>query len=107
MILESRSRNTIENALLTKQLVQPKPGERWLLVTSASHMPRSVGVFRRAGFPVEAHPVDWRTRGRADAFAPFGTLAAGLARTDTALHEWAGLVGYRLTGRTSELLPGP
>lgn len=107
VMLESRSRNTLENALLTKELAQPKPGERWLLVTSAYHMPRSVGVFRNAGFPVEAYPVDWRTRGRTDVFAPFGTLAAGLARTDTALHEWAGVVAYWLTGRTSELLPGP
>jgi uncharacterized SAM-binding protein YcdF (DUF218 family) len=105
--LESRARNTIENAALTKALVQPKPGERWLLVTSAHHMPRSIGLFRKAGFPVEAHPVDYRTRGKADLAGPLGSIAGGLARTDAALHEWAGLVVYWLSGHTSELFPGP
>ena len=42
-----------------------KSGERWLLVTSAFHMPRSVGLFRKAGFAVEPYPVDWRVGGRA------------------------------------------
>jgi uncharacterized SAM-binding protein YcdF (DUF218 family) len=51
--LEDRSRNTLENAVLSKAIAQPKPGERWLLVTSAHHLPRAVGVFRKAGFPVE------------------------------------------------------
>ena len=59
----THARNTVENAVLTKALVKPKPGERWLLVTSAHHMPRSVGVFRQAGFPVEAYPVDWISTG--------------------------------------------
>ena len=87
--------------------MQPKPSERWLLVTSAHHMPRSIGIFRKAGFPVEAHPVDFRTRGWQDLDGPFGSLAAGLARTDAAMHEWAGLFVYWLTERTSELFPGP
>lgn len=105
--LESRSRNTVENARFTRELLQPKIGDRWLLVTSAYHMPRSVGAFRRAGFAVQAYPVDWRTRGAADALAPFATLSAGLARTDAAVHEWAGLTAYWLTGRSADLLPGP
>lgn len=107
IVLERQARNTVENAVLTKALVQPKAGERWLLVTSASHMPRSVGIFRKAGFPVEAHPVDFRTRGRADLAATFGSLSAGMARTDAAVREWVGLVVYWLTGHSSELFPGP
>lgn len=103
--LERRSRNTAENARFTKELVQPKAGERWLLVTSAYHMPRSIGVFRREGFAVDAYPVDWRTAGPADALTPFATLSAGLARTDAAVHEWLGLLAYRLTGQTAKLLP--
>jgi uncharacterized SAM-binding protein YcdF (DUF218 family) len=102
--LEARARNTAENARFTKALVQPKAGERWLLVTSAYHMPRAVGIFRREGFAVEAYPVDWRTRA-ADAFTPFAALSAGLARTDAAVHEWLGLLAYRLTGQTAKLLP--
>ena len=104
---EDRSRNTIENARFSRELAAPKPGERWLLVTSGYHMPRAVGVFRQAGFPVEAYPVDWRTRGSVDYTRPFVTLADGLKRTDTAMREWVGLAVYWLTGQTSELFPGP
>ena len=107
VMLEGESRTTAENATLTRKIVQPKPGELWLLVTSAFHMPRSVGAFRQAGFDVEAYPVDWRTRGWVDAITPFDKLSAGLARSDVAVHEWTGLIAYWLTGRSSELFPGP
>jgi uncharacterized SAM-binding protein YcdF (DUF218 family) len=105
--LEDHSRDTLENARFTKELVQPKPGDRWLVVTSAHHMPRSIGVFRAAGFPVEAFPVDYRTRGTVDLLRPFGSLGEGLRRTDTATREWVGLLVYWLAGRTTELLPAP
>jgi uncharacterized SAM-binding protein YcdF (DUF218 family) len=105
--LEDRSRDTLENARFTKELVSPKPGERWLLVTSAHHMPRSVGLFRASGFLVEAFPVDYRTRGAIDLLRPFSPLSDGLRRTDTAMREWVGLVVYWLTGRTGELFPAP
>jgi uncharacterized SAM-binding protein YcdF (DUF218 family) len=104
---EEQSRNTIENAVFSRLVAQPKPGERWLLVTSASHMPRAIAVFRAAGFPVEAYPVDYRTRGPGDAVRPFSSVAAGLGQTDLAMHEWVGLLVYRLTGRTAEFFPAP
>jgi uncharacterized SAM-binding protein YcdF (DUF218 family) len=107
IVAERQSRNTIENAEFSKKLVGPKPEERWLLVTSAYHMPRAIGAFRRAGFPIEAYPVDWRTRGPIDLVLPFESVTAGLRRTDTAVHEWIGLVAYWLTGRISELFPAP
>jgi uncharacterized SAM-binding protein YcdF (DUF218 family) len=105
--LEDKSRDTLENARFTKELVNPKPGERWLLVTSAHHMPRSVALFRAIGFPVEAFPVDYRTRGAIDLLRPFSPLSDGLRRTDTAVREWVGLIVYRLSGRTAELFPAP
>jgi uncharacterized SAM-binding protein YcdF (DUF218 family) len=104
---EEQSRNTIENAAFSRLLANPKPGERWLLVTSAYHMPRAMAAFRAADFPVEAYPVDWRTRGAADLRRAFPMLSEGLRRTDVAVREWVGLVVYRLTGRSAELLPGP
>jgi uncharacterized SAM-binding protein YcdF (DUF218 family) len=107
VVPEDKSRNTVENARFSREVAQPKPGERWLLVTSAYHLPRSVGVFRQAGFPVEAYPVDWRTRGSQDALRPFATLGDGLRRTDTAVREWVGLLAYWLNGHSSELFPGP
>ena len=107
ILLEQRARNTVENAAYSKAMAQPKPGERWLLVTSAFHMPRSIGVFRQAGFTVEAFPVDWRTRGSEDVLRPFATMGDGLRRTDTAVREWVGLAVYWLSGKSSELFPRP
>lgn len=107
ILLEEGSRTTAENATMLRAMLAPKPGERWLLVTSAFHMPRAIGAFRKAGFEVEAFPVDWRTRGWVDAVVPFDRLSSGLARTDIALHEWGGLMMYWLTGRSSELFPAP
>jgi uncharacterized SAM-binding protein YcdF (DUF218 family) len=77
ILKETHSRNTAENASFTKALVNPQVNERWLLVTSALHMPRSVGAFRRIGFPVEAYPVDWQTRGRQDLLSLFGSPLGG------------------------------
>jgi uncharacterized SAM-binding protein YcdF (DUF218 family) len=104
---EEQSRNTVENAVFSRLLADPKPGERWLLVTSASHMPRAIAAFRAAGFAVEAYPVNWHTRGSDDALELFTSFVGGLAMTDYAVHEWMGLVVYRLTGKTSELFPAP
>jgi uncharacterized SAM-binding protein YcdF (DUF218 family) len=107
ILAEDRSRNTFENAVFSKQLAAPKPGERWLLVTSAHHMPRSIAVFRQAGFGAEAYPVDYRTRGWIDAIVPFGAFGDGLRRTDTATREWIGLIAYWVTGKSSVLFPSP
>jgi uncharacterized SAM-binding protein YcdF (DUF218 family) len=105
--LEGKSRNTVENAVFSKEVVKPEPRERWLLVTSAYHMPRAIGIFRKAGFAVEPYPVDWRTPGWEDTLRPFPTVGDGLQRTDTAVREWVGLAIYWLTGRSSALFPGP
>jgi uncharacterized SAM-binding protein YcdF (DUF218 family) len=107
IVIESQSRDTYENATLTKALLKPADTDRWLLVTSAYHMPRAVGAFRAAGFRVTPYPVDFRTRGRQDLKGPFGSVAEGMKRTDMAMREWIGLVGYWLGGRSSALYPGP
>jgi uncharacterized SAM-binding protein YcdF (DUF218 family) len=109
---ESESRNTFENATFSKAMVQPAPGERWILVTSAGHMPRSVGIFRKAGWEVIASPVDfqhggipWQT-GMLDGLAQ-PSMSGRLQGFDDAVREWTGLVAYWLLGRTSALLPAP
>jgi uncharacterized SAM-binding protein YcdF (DUF218 family) len=107
IMAEEQSRNTVENAVFSMLIAMPQPGERWLLVTSGYHMPRAFGTFRRAGFAVEAYPVDWRTRGLVDALRPFPGLTEGLERTDIAVREWVGLFMYWATGRSSSLFPGP
>jgi uncharacterized SAM-binding protein YcdF (DUF218 family) len=105
--LERKSRNTDENVRFSMQLVDPKPGERWLLVTSAFHVPRAMGLFRKAGFTVDPYPVDWRTSGWSDAYTFQSDWTTGIDLTDTAAHEWLGLIAYRLTGKIDELFPSP
>lgn len=107
LILEGQSRNTFENALLTREFVKPRPGERWYLVTSAMHMPRAIGLFRKAGFDVIAYPVDYRTRGSDDLKRFFQRVSQGLARVDTAVNEWIGLIASRALGRIDEVFPAP
>lgn len=108
IVLETRSLSTAENAAFSRDLVMPQAGERWLLVTSASHIPRAVGSFRRAGFPVIPYPVGYTTTGLSDEhWAIRLEVSTNLVRTDVAVHEWLGLIVYRLTGRTDALLPAP
>jgi uncharacterized SAM-binding protein YcdF (DUF218 family) len=107
LTMERQSRNTRENAEFTKEIVKPKPGERWLLVTSAYHMPRSIGLFRKAGFKVEAYPVDWKVGMQEDLFKYYIVLSNGLQLVDIGAREWLGLIAYRLAGGTDTLLPGP
>jgi uncharacterized SAM-binding protein YcdF (DUF218 family) len=103
--VEPKSRTTFEDALYSAALLKPKPGERWLLVTAAMHMPRAVGCFRVAGFQVEPHPVAF-TRGRSG-IAGFATGSSALIQFDRAAKEWIGLVAYRLMGKTDAVFPGP
>lgn len=107
IILEPKARNTHENAVFAKSLVKPQPSDRWVLITSGYHMPRSVGVFRKAGFAVIPYPVDLRTRSAGTTPRGFASLSDGLKRFDMVVREYIGLVGYWLTGKTSNLFPGP
>jgi len=103
---EDESRNTYQNAVLTHELVKPKPGETWLLVTSASHMPRSVGVFRKAGWTIVPWPVNYRT-GRTLAALYDAPFPERVGQFEGALREWVGLVAYWLMGRMDAPFPAP
>jgi uncharacterized SAM-binding protein YcdF (DUF218 family) len=105
VLFERESRNTYENAVLTKRLIDPKPGERWVLVTSAYHMPRAIGCFRAQGWPVIPYPVDYGTSPGGD--APSFSLLEGLDGVHWALREWIGLAFYYLAGRTDRFWPAP
>jgi uncharacterized SAM-binding protein YcdF (DUF218 family) len=107
LTMERQARNTKENAEFSRDIAKPKRGERWLLVTSAYHMPRSVGLFRKAGFDVEAYPVDWKVGTREDLLRYFIVANNGLELVDIGVREWLGLIAYRLAGSIDALLPGP
>ena len=106
VVFEDKSRNTFENAIFTRELVHPRKNERWLLITSAFHMPRAVGIFRRAGMTLIPYPVDYRTTGTAHDFriSPDGPLALRLS--ELALREWIGLFAYWASGKTDSSVPG-
>ena len=108
IVLETRSLSTAQNAAFTSELLKPEPGQRWLLVTSASHMPRAVGSFRGVRFPVIPFPVGYTTSGLSgDYWAIRLEASTSLVRADVAVHEWLGLVIYWFMGRTDALFPAP
>ena len=103
IVFETKSRITCGSPRATLDVVGVDPSQRWLLVTSAIHMPRSVACFRAAGWDVTPYPTNFRVG--ADPFG-FG-LPENLEGVDVAAHEWVGLLYYRLRGYTHDLFPGP
>ena len=99
LLIERRSRTTMENAAFTQALLEPRPEDHWILVTSASHMPRSVEAFEKAGFSVIPYPVDFSIQGNNSDYWSF-TLSptASLMIIDRAMKEWIGIIAYRLHG---------
>jgi len=106
VLWERDSQNTWQNARITRELADPQPGETWLLVTSAFHMPRSVGAFRAAGWTVVPYPTDYRID-PADLYRPGFDFAEGLSNLNAAVREWVGLVAYYLAGQSSAVFPAP
>lgn len=105
ILYESESRNTSENARNSLQLVTPEEHENWLLVTSAFHMPRSIGVFCKEGWRVQPYPVDHYSQ-KGNLLRINFSFGENLSILGTAVREWVGLVAYRISGRTDRLLPG-
>ncbi len=105
--IEERSRNTDENARFSADLLKPEATQSWLLVTSAYHMPRAMGLFRKAGFNVVAYPVDYRTAGDRRDLRIAWTPLRNVQLFDLAIHEWIGLAAYRLTGKIDDFFPAP
>jgi uncharacterized SAM-binding protein YcdF (DUF218 family) len=108
IVLEGNSRNTYENAVMSYAVAQPKVGETWLLVTSALHMPRAVGCFRRAGWTIIPYPVDYHTAQKSRTISelrPGLLLADNLALLTLSMKEWLGLAAYYALGRIDTLLP--
>jgi uncharacterized SAM-binding protein YcdF (DUF218 family) len=98
VIIERESRNTDENARYSKPLADLKQPGRWLLVTSAFHMPRSIGIFRKQGWDMLPYPVDYRSLPPLSLHWDFDLTGH--------LREWLGLFVYWQTGKTDALFPG-
>lgn len=107
MTFETRSRNTWENGLFTRSLIKPTPDESFLLVTSAWHMARAMGIFRKLGYKVTAYPTDYMTFGDDRDFGLIHLGFGEMMMLEYALHEWVGLTAYHFTGKTSAWFPAP
>lgn len=108
VIFERDSRNTFENAIYSQGVlpedIKFDDSRGWLLVTSAYHMPRSVGIFRNQGWNVIPYPVDYYSMP-----AGLGSVRADLGKNlhelSIGVREWLGLGAYYLTDKTDELFP--
>jgi uncharacterized SAM-binding protein YcdF (DUF218 family) len=101
---ERNSRNTYENAVISRELVRPDPAQTWVLITTAWHMPRSVGVFRKAGWPVIPYPVDHGTR-PGELLRIDMNLSGHLQSLVKGVREWVGLLAYYISGKTTTFFP--
>src|SRR5258708_19898036 len=100
---ENRARNTFENLLFSKNLIGPKPGETWLLVTHAVSIPRAMGIAQQVGWKLVPWPVDYQTGG---AEKPF-RFADNVRKLEIGTHEWIGLAVYPLPGPSATCFPSP
>lgn len=107
LITETTSRNTDENAQNSRDVLASNGLGQCLLITSAFHMPRSVGLFRKAGIEVTPWPVDYRTAGNISFALDFTQPTLNSQQMSTAVREWVGLAAYRALGRIDEIYPGP
>jgi uncharacterized SAM-binding protein YcdF (DUF218 family) len=106
LLVEAQSRDTFENAVLGQALAKPKAADRWLLVTSAWHMPRAMVVFHALDWPVVAAP-PMRPMDGKNAYPLRFNLNRGLHDVGRAMHEYLGLLSYWLNGRIKTLWPAP
>ncbi len=104
ILYESKARNSYENIIYAKRLALPKQGENWIVVSSAFHLPRTVGIFCQQNWPIIPYPADFHSNPDS-MFMPELNLSDNLNLLNYAIHEWIGLIAYHLTGKTTEWLP--
>jgi len=104
IIYDDKARNTYENIINTKKLAQAKPKENWVVVTTAYHLPRTIGLFCQQNWPVIPYPADFHTNPN-ELFSATFDFSGNLQQLNEAIHEWVGLMAYYLTGKTPQWLP--
>ena len=96
IIFERDSRNTWENVILSKEVADVKKGEKWILITTGWHMPRSAGIFCKAKWDVIPYPVDFWTQ-KGNLLRVDWNFSGHLKNLVTAVKEWIGIAAYQLT----------
>jgi uncharacterized SAM-binding protein YcdF (DUF218 family) len=98
IVIEDRARNTRENAVYTKEIVQARGYERVLVLTSAFHMVRAAECFAAVGMKVDTFAVDHRAHERAGRVGEWLPRASSLAITTSMVREMSGRLVYRVQG---------
>ncbi len=101
LVLEGKSRNTYENLVFTQAIVRPRPGQVWVLATSAIQLPRAMGVARRLGWSMIPWPTDYRTPSSFPMKENWFDIDDNLGLADDAVHEWIGFAAYALARKAS------
>lgn len=105
ILYEDQSRNTYENVINTKQLLKPAPHEKWIVTTSALHMPRTMGIFTKAGWQAMPYPCDYNTDGTAGLLTGLPSAAGNVGAFHAVFREFIGIMTYYLTGKSAFILP--
>ncbi|MCE5240559.1 YdcF family protein [bacterium] len=99
--VDDASRNTRENAIESKRILEQIGGQSVVVITTAFHMRRSLGCLRKVGMEATPYAVDFRNhRGGANLFG-WVPQADQLVDSTAAIREYVGLVMYRLKGWAS------
>jgi len=103
IIFENKSRNTYENILFSKYIVNPKKNESWIVITSAFHMNRAMFIGEKINWKLTPYAVDF-TQSKKIKFIPNINILNNLNAIQAGSREWIGLIAYYFMGRTSRIL---
>lgn len=105
IIFDDKSETTFQCAENTYNLIHPEPEDKWVLVTSAAHLPRAMGAFQSVGWKkLIPYPIDYRTTGQYNINFGF-SIYHGLMTWSIVTYEIIGILYYRLTGLTKKIIP--
>lgn len=103
---EEKSRNTYENVLYSMEMLDPRNGENWVITTSAYHMPRTAGIFKKFGWRIIPYQCDIRTDGTYEsAFRRLPNIAGNFQMLNLAMKEIIGSIVYYVTDKSAFILP--
>ena len=105
VIFEINSRNTDENIRFSYNLLKPSSGSRWVIITSAYHMPRVQAVLKKLKWNAIPYPVDFRSEGQNGRRLFTMDSGESFAAIDLATKEYIGILSYYLTGKSAALWP--
>jgi uncharacterized SAM-binding protein YcdF (DUF218 family) len=99
IILEDKSVNTYENAKFTAKILKQKyPNQQFLLISSASHLPRAIACFRKHSISVTPYGADYTSKKRRFMLVNFIPNIYAFENSQALVHEWIGFLSYKLMG---------